>query len=89
LFRFKASFWTQLRWLFWRSSIDTFRNPIKFRFSLFLAILGGIIYGLLFLRLEYNQTAFQNLSAIILMLIIDAGFTQVQKNADVIEIIFD
>lgn len=82
-FRFKASFLTQVRWLLWRSSIDTFRNPFEFPLRMIMAIIIGVLFGLIFLRLEYDQKAFQNLSAVIFLLIVNITFTNVQKNADV------
>lgn len=83
-FRYKAGFFRQLTWLLWRSTIDTFRNPFELRLRLLISIILAILLGLLFLRLEYNQQAFQNISAIIMMLIINVSFSTVQKNADVI-----
>ncbi|CAF5054316.1 unnamed protein product, partial [Rotaria socialis] len=29
--KYKASFFTQLRWLMWRSTIDMFKNPFELR----------------------------------------------------------
>lgn len=81
--RYKTGFFTQLHWLLWRSAIDTFRNPFEFRIRFVLSIVIGVLFGLLFLRLEYNQQAFQNLSAVIFMLIINISFSSVQSNADV------
>jgi len=72
-----------MRWLLWRSTIDTFRNPFEFRLRLAISIILGVLLGLLFLRLDYNQQAFQNISAIIFMLIIEISISTVQKNADV------
>jgi membrane protein required for beta-lactamase induction len=83
IFRFKTGFFTQTRWLLWRSSIDTFRNPFEFRLRFALSIVIGVLFGLLFLRLHYNQQAFQNLSAVIFLLIVNISFSNVQKNADV------
>jgi uncharacterized membrane protein len=67
----------------WRSSIDMFRNPFEFRIRFALSLIIGVLFGLLFLRLEYNQQAFQNISAVIFMLIINITFSNVQANADV------
>ena len=67
----------------WRSSIDIFRNPFEFRIRFALSIIIGILFGLLFLRLNYDQQSFQNISAVILMLIINNTFSNVQANADV------
>ena len=81
--RYKTGFFTQLRWLLWRSAIDTFRNPFEFRIRFVLSIVIGVLFGLLFLRLDYNQQAFQNISAVIFMLIINNTFSNVQSAADV------
>ncbi len=72
-----------MRWLLWRSTIDAFRNPFELRLRVVISIILGVLLGLLFLRLDYNQQAFQNISAIIFMLIINISFSTVQKNADV------
>lgn len=82
-FRFKASFLTQVRWLLWRSSIDTFRNPFEFPLRFIMAIIIGVLFGLIFLQLKYDQKAFQNLSAVVFLLVVNITFTNVQKNADV------
>jgi ABC-2 type transporter len=62
-----------------------FRNPFEFRLRLLLAVFIAVVLGLLFLRLEYNQQAAQNMSAIIFMMIINLSFVSVQANADVIQ----
>jgi hypothetical protein len=84
MFRYKASFFTQLRWLFWRSSIDTFRNPYEFRLRLISSIIISVLFGLIFLRLNYDQQAFQNISAAVFLLVLKITFSDVQQNADVI-----
>ncbi len=73
-----------MRWLLWRSSIDTFRNPFEFRLRLIVSVIIGVLFGLLFLRLHYDQHAYQNISAVVFLLIINIAFSNVQKNADVI-----
>jgi hypothetical protein len=60
-----------------------FSNPFKFRLRLILSIIIAVLLGLLFLRLEYNQKAFQNISAIIFILIINITFSSVQAAAEV------
>ncbi|CAF4598002.1 unnamed protein product [Rotaria socialis] len=81
--KYKSSFLTEMCWLIWRSSIDTFKNPPEFRIRFVLSIIIGVLFGLLFQRSEYNQQAFQNISAVIFMLIINCTFSNVQDNADV------
>ncbi len=75
---------TQIRWLLWRSSIDTFKNPFEFRLRVILSIVISVLVGLIFLRLHYDQQSYQNISAVIFILIVNITFTNVQKNADVI-----
>ena len=84
LFRYKAGFFRQLSWLLWRSTIDTLRNPFELRLRLMISIILSVLFGLVFLRLEYNQQAFQNISAVIMVLVVNIAFSTVQKNADVI-----
>jgi hypothetical protein len=60
-----------------------FRNPFQFRLRVVLSIVIGVLFGLLFLRLSYNQQAFQNISAVIFLLIINISFSNVQAGADV------
>jgi F0F1-type ATP synthase assembly protein I len=72
-----------VRWLLWRSSIDTFRNPFEFRLRLIVSVIIGVLFGLLFLRLHYDQQAYQNISAVIFLLIINIAFSNVEKNAGV------
>jgi len=74
---------TQIRWLLWRSSIDTFKNPFEFRLRVILSIVISVLVGLIFLRLHYDQQSYQNISAVIFILIVNITFTNVQKNADV------
>jgi hypothetical protein len=83
MFRYKVGFFTQLRWLFWRSSIDMFRNPFEFRLRIIMSIVLGVLIGLIFLRLSYNQQSYQNLSAVMFLMIVNITFTNVLKNADV------
>ncbi|CAF3776778.1 unnamed protein product [Adineta steineri] len=80
--KYKSSFFRQFRWLLWRSGIDMFRNPFQLRLRIMISIILGVLLGLLFLRLQYNQLAFQNISAIIFMLIINISFSTVQGTAD-------
>ncbi|CAF4348488.1 unnamed protein product [Rotaria sp. Silwood2] len=80
--KYKAGFFTQLRWLLWRSSIDMFKNPFELRLNFILSAIVGVLFGLLFLRLQYNQQAFQNISSVIFMLIINISFSSVQHSAD-------
>ncbi len=83
ILRYKASFFTQARWLLWRSSIDTFKNPFEFRLRVILTIVISVLIGLIFLRLPYDQESFQNISAVIFLMVVNLTFTNVQKNADV------
>ncbi|CAF2132802.1 unnamed protein product [Rotaria magnacalcarata] len=80
--KYKASFFTQLRWLMWRSAVDMFKNPFELRLRLVLAIIIGLLFGIIFLQLKYNQQAFQNISAVIFVLIINTSFSSVQHSAD-------
>jgi hypothetical protein len=83
ILRYKAGFFTQTRWLLWRSSIDTFKNPFEFRLRIIITIVLSVLIGLIFLRLHYDQESFQNISAVIFLMIVNLSFTNVQKNADV------
>ncbi|CAM4904796.1 unnamed protein product [Rotaria socialis] len=80
--KYKASFFTQLRWLMWRSTIDMFKNPFELRLRFVLSIIIGLLFGIIFLQLEYNQQAFQNISSVIFVLIINTSFSSVQYSAD-------
>ncbi|CAF0966239.1 unnamed protein product [Rotaria sordida] len=80
--KYKTNFFTQLRWLLWRSSIDAFKNPFEFRLRFILSIVISILFGLLFLRLQYDQQAFQNISSVIYLLIINMSFLTVQHGSN-------
>ncbi|CAF4991593.1 unnamed protein product, partial [Rotaria socialis] len=66
----------------WRSTIDMFKNPFELRLRFVLSIIIGLLFGIIFLQLEYNQQAFQNISSVIFVLIINTSFSSVQYSAD-------
>ena len=61
-----------------------FHNPFEYRLRLVLAIIMGVLFGLIFLRLDYDQQAFQNISSIIFLMMVNVTFVYVEHNADVI-----
>ena len=60
-----------------------FKNPFQFRLRVILSIVVGLLIGLIFLRLHYDQRSYQNISAVIFLMIVNITFTSVQGNADV------
>ncbi|CAF1304874.1 unnamed protein product [Didymodactylos carnosus] len=80
--KYKAGFFTQLRWLMWRSFKNMVKNPFELRLHLILAVIVGVMLGLLFIRLKYNQQAPQNMSSVIFVLLINISFTYLKAVAN-------
>ncbi|CAF1073260.1 unnamed protein product [Adineta steineri] len=80
--KYKTNIFNQFRWLLWRLLIDMFRNPFEFRLRILVSIILGLILGFSFLNLKYDQTASQNMSSVLFLMILDVTFMVVQRNAD-------
>ncbi|CAF2054581.1 unnamed protein product [Rotaria magnacalcarata] len=75
--RYKTGSMTQFRWLIWRNFVDLSKNPFEIRLRVILAVFVGILVGLLYFRLSYNQTAAQNFNALIFLTLINTSFANI------------
>ncbi|CAF0721906.1 unnamed protein product [Adineta steineri] len=75
--RYKTNSFTQLRWLIWRNFVDIFKNPFEIRLRIILAIFLGVLIGLLYIQLKYDQTAVQNFNSLIFLIIINTSFSNI------------
>ncbi|CAF2916217.1 unnamed protein product [Rotaria sp. Silwood2] len=75
--RYKTSGFIQFRWLIWRNFVNLFKNPFEIRLRIILAIFVGVLIGLLYIRLKYDQTAVQNMNALVFLIIINTSFSNI------------
>ncbi|CAF1082652.1 unnamed protein product [Rotaria sp. Silwood1] len=75
--RYKTNSFTQFRWLIWRNFVNFFKNPFEIRLRIILAIFVGVLIGLLYIRLKYDQTAVQNMNSLIFLIIINTSFSNI------------
>lgn len=73
--KYKANFFVQLRWLLWRSMLSTFRDPISSYVALAQTIVIALLFGLIYLRLNYDQSGVQNLNGVLFLLLTNTSFS--------------
>ncbi|CAF0910847.1 unnamed protein product [Rotaria sordida] len=75
--RYKTNSFTQFRWLLWRNFVNIFKNPFEIRLNIILALFMGVLLGLLYNRLKYDQTGVQNFNSLIFLTIINTSFLNI------------
>ncbi|XP_073236643.1 protein white-like [Porites lutea] len=75
---YKASWCRQLMALLWRSWIVNKRDVIVFRIRVMQAVITGLIAGLIYLQIPYDQDGIQNISGVYFFLVTSASFTSLQ-----------
>lgn len=71
---FNATYFSQLRWLFWRETLNVLRNPIATYILAFQTIFIGVFLGLVFLRLKEDQYAVQNYTGVLFITLMQCNF---------------
>lgn len=62
-------------WLFWRSGISMIRDPFSTKLALIQTIVIAVLLGLIFLRLNYDQTGIQNMNGVLFLFITNTSFS--------------
>ncbi|XP_078378564.1 protein white-like isoform X2 [Oculina patagonica] len=75
---YKASWCRQLGAVLWRSWITNNRDIIIFRIRLFQAIITGLIAGLIYLQIPYDQDGIQNIGGVYFFLVTSTSFSSLQ-----------
>ncbi|XP_005094340.1 protein white [Aplysia californica] len=73
--RYASSWFTQFRYLFWRSWINTFRDVILFRVRIMQTFTVAVILGLVYLQLDISQKGVQDINGAIFLLITNTSFS--------------
>ncbi|CAG5130203.1 unnamed protein product [Candidula unifasciata] len=73
--RYKASWLTQYRYLFWRSWISVYRDVVLFRIRIMQAFVLGVVLGLVYLQLTVDQKGVMNINGAIFLLITNTSFS--------------
>ncbi|BFY98583.1 hypothetical protein BsWGS_01622 [Bradybaena similaris] len=73
--RYKASWLTQYRYLFWRSWISVFRDVLLFRIRILQALVLGMVLGLVYLQVTIDQKGVMNINGAIFLLITNTTFS--------------
>ncbi|RNA38237.1 white-like isoform X1 [Brachionus plicatilis] len=72
--KYKTNFLTQLSWLLWRNSLGIIREPFTFKIQVFQTIIVSVLFGLIYLRLEYNQKGVMDINGFMFLCICNNGF---------------
>ena len=64
-----------MRWLFWRSWTNTFRDVILFRVRVMQALFIAIILGLVYLQIELDQKGVQDINGAMFLMIMFTSFS--------------
>ncbi|RNA38851.1 white-like isoform X1, partial [Brachionus plicatilis] len=70
----RTNFLTQLSWLLWRNSLGIIREPFTFKIQVFQTIIVSVLFGLIYLRLEYNQKGVMDINGFMFLCICNNGF---------------
>lgn len=72
---YKAGWFTQLKWLIWRSFLSMSRNPMETRILAIQTFFIALIFGLIYLKIETNQEGVQNINGVLFLLITNSSFS--------------
>jgi len=72
---YRTNVLTQFRWLLWRSSLAQLRNPMASYVAVIQTVLISVIFGLIYLRLKYDQAGVQNMNGVLFLLITNMSFS--------------
>ena len=71
---FKTNIFTQFRWLLWRNTIDSIRDPLVCTVFLIQTLLLAVVSGFIFFQLELNQEGIQNMNGVLFICVINTTF---------------
>ena len=72
---YKTGSWNQLRWLLWRASLGSARNPMETKITVIQTIFIAIVFGLIFLRQKIDQSGVQNINGVLFLFITNNSFS--------------
>ncbi|KAK7111239.1 protein white-like isoform X1 [Littorina saxatilis] len=72
--RNEANWGRQFAILLWRSWVSLFRDVVLFRVRVMQTLVMGLVLGLIYLRLEYDQKGVQNINGGMFLLLMQATF---------------
>ncbi|CAF0898548.1 unnamed protein product [Brachionus calyciflorus] len=73
--RDKSNFFTQLGWLLWRNSMGIIREPFTFKIQVFQTLIVSLLFGLIYLRLSYDQKGVMDMNGYLFLCICNHGFS--------------
>ncbi|XP_046580538.1 protein white-like [Haliotis rubra] len=73
--RYQTSWIRQFSTVLWRSWISVFRDVILFRVRVLQTLLIALVFGLIYLKQEYNQEGVMNINGALFLLITNASFS--------------
>lgn len=73
--RYEASWGQQFLSVLWRSWISLLRDVVLFRVRVMQTMVVAVVLGLIYLRLDYDQTGVMNINGAIFLLITNASFS--------------
>lgn len=71
----KPSQWYQFTEVWRRRMIELRRNPVIYRMRFVQAIIQAVLFGIIFLRLDYGQSSLQSRSGLLMMTLMGATFS--------------
>jgi len=72
---YRTNVLTQFRWLLWRSGLAQMRNPLASYVAIIQTVVISIIFGLIYLRLKYDQAGIQNMNGVLFLMITNMSFS--------------
>ncbi len=72
---YKASNFTQFKWLMWRNAVSSSRDPRETRINLVQTIAFAVLFGLIYFRLVCDQTGVQNINGVLFLLVTNTTFS--------------
>nr|UOU03361.1 ATP-binding cassette subfamily G-like 11-1 [Brachionus rubens] len=71
--RYKSSLFRQIKWLLWRNLLAVYRDPVSTRIVVIQSLIMGLIYGLIFYKMELNQEGIMNINSLLFLAIVYAS----------------
>ncbi len=73
--KYKASWWTQFRLLFWRSWIDNARSPAQSKARILQTVILSVVFCLLYYGQHYDQKGVSNIDGALFIFLLMLSFT--------------
>lgn len=72
---YKTNIFTQFRWLFWRDTLSSLRNPIETRITFIQTSVIALMFGLIYFQLDLDQLGIQNINGVLFLLLLNSSFS--------------